>query len=119
MAPRRSFKTCATGQIACLENLRFHPEEEKNDEVFARELAKLADCYVNDAFGAAHRAHASVAALPRLFRDRAAGLLLEAELASLGRIVGNPSGRSSRSWAARRSPTRSASSRPSSPRSIS
>jgi phosphoglycerate kinase len=88
--PKKVVQDLREGQIACLENLRFHPEEEKNDEVFARELAKLADCYVNDAFGAAHRAHASVAALPRLFRDRAAGLLLEAELASLGRIVGNP-----------------------------
>ena len=78
------------GQIACLENLRFHPEEEKNDEAFARELAKLADVYVNDAFGAAHRAHASVAALPRMMRDRAAGLLMEAELSALGRVRGEP-----------------------------
>jgi phosphoglycerate kinase len=78
------------GQIACLENLRFHAEEEKNDEAFARELAKLADVYVNDAFGAAHRAHASVAALPRMMRDRAAGLLMEAELSALGRVRGEP-----------------------------
>ena len=78
------------GQIACLENLRFHPEEEKNDEAFARELAKLADVYVDDAFGAAHRAHASVAALPRMMRDRAAGLLMEAELSALGRVRGEP-----------------------------
>lgn len=88
--PRKVVQDLREGQIACLENLRFHPEEEKNDENFARELAKLADAYVDDAFGAVHRAHASVAALPRLFRDRAAGLLLEAELASLGRIVGSP-----------------------------
>lgn len=78
------------GQIVCLENLRFHAEEEQNDESFARELAKFADVYVNDAFGAAHRAHASVAALPRLFRERAAGLLLEAELSALGRIRAEP-----------------------------
>jgi phosphoglycerate kinase len=88
--PKKVVQDLRDGQIACLENLRFHPEEEKNDENFARELAKLADAYVNDAFGAAHRAHASVAALPQQFRDRAAGLLLEAELGSLGRIVGNP-----------------------------
>jgi phosphoglycerate kinase len=88
--PKKVVQDLRDGQIACLENLRFHPEEEKNDEAFARELAKLADAYVNDAFGAAHRAHASVAALPQQFRDRAAGLLLEAELDSLGRIVGNP-----------------------------
>lgn len=78
------------GQIVCLENLRFHPEEEKNDEGFARELAKLSDVYVDDAFGAAHRAHASVAALARLHRERAAGLLLEAELSALGRLRGEP-----------------------------
>lgn len=88
--PKKVVQDLREGQIACLENLRFHPEEEKNDENFARELAKLADAYVNDAFGAAHRAHASVAALPKQFRDRAAGLLLEAELSSLGQIVGNP-----------------------------
>ncbi len=71
------------GQVCMLENLRFHKEEEANDENFARELAKFADIYVNDAFGAAHRAHASVAALPRLMRDRGAGLLMEKEVASL------------------------------------
>jgi phosphoglycerate kinase len=71
------------GQVALLENLRFHPGEEANDEAFARELAKLADVYVNDAFGAAHRAHASVSALPRLFRERGIGLLMEREIAAL------------------------------------
>jgi len=64
------------GQVALLENLRFHPGEEKDDESFARSLAKLADVYVNDAFGAAHRAHASVSALPRLVKDRGIGLLM-------------------------------------------
>ena len=78
------------GQIACLENLRFHPEEEKNDEMFARELSKFCDVYVNDAFGAAHRAHASVVALPKLVRERGAGLLLEAELKSLGALLTEP-----------------------------
>jgi len=88
--PKKVVSDLRDGQIACLENLRFHPEEEKNDEAFARELAKLSDAYVNDAFGAAHRAHASVAALARLHRDRAAGLLLEAELSALGRVRGEP-----------------------------
>lgn len=74
------------GQVALLENLRFHPGEEKDDETFARGLAKLADVYVNDAFGAAHRAHASVSALPRLFKDRGIGLLMERELESLERL---------------------------------
>ena len=88
--PKKVVGDLRDGQIACLENLRFHPEEEKNDEAFARELAKLSDAYVNDAFGAAHRAHASVAGLAKLHRDRAAGLLLEAELSALGRVRGEP-----------------------------
>lgn len=88
--PRKVVADLRDGQIACLENLRYHPEEEKNDESFARELARLSDAYVNDAFGAAHRAHASVAALARLHRDRAAGLLMEAELSALGRVRGEP-----------------------------
>jgi phosphoglycerate kinase len=74
------------GQIALLENLRFHGEEEKNDEGFARSLAKLADVYVNDAFGAAHRAHASVSALPKLFSERGIGLLMHAELEALEKL---------------------------------
>jgi phosphoglycerate kinase len=74
------------GQVALLENLRFHPGEEDDDEAFARELAKLADLYVNDAFGAAHRAHASVSALPKLFPERAAGLLMLGELRALERL---------------------------------
>ena len=74
------------GQVALLENLRFHAAEEANDESFARELAKVADVYVNDAFGAAHRAHASVAALPRLMVDRGAGLLMLKELSALARL---------------------------------
>ncbi len=74
------------GQIALLENLRFHPGEEKNDEAFARALAKLADVYVNDAFGAAHRAHASVSALPKLFKERGIGLLMEREIEALEKL---------------------------------
>jgi phosphoglycerate kinase len=73
-------------QVALLENLRFHPGEEANDEAFARELAKLADVYVNDAFGAAHRAHASVSALPKLMRERGIGLLMEKEISALERM---------------------------------
>ena len=78
------------GGIVLLENLRFHPEEEKNDEGFARSLARLADVYVNDAFGAAHRAHASVEALVRLIPEAGAGLLMEKELRYLGEALGNP-----------------------------
>lgn len=88
--PKKVVGDLRDGQIACLENLRFHAEEEKNDELFAKELVKFAEVYVNDAFGAAHRAHASVAALPRLVRERGAGLLLEAELSALGRVRGEP-----------------------------
>jgi phosphoglycerate kinase len=79
------------GGVVLLENLRFHPEEEKDDEDFARKLASLADVYVNDAFGAAHRAHASVHAIVRLMLpDAGAGLLMETELRYLGEAVGNP-----------------------------
>jgi phosphoglycerate kinase len=73
-----------------LENLRFHPEEEKNDPGFARQLASLADVYVNDAFGAAHRAHASVDAMVRLVKAAAAGLLMEKELRYLGGALEHP-----------------------------
>ncbi|MEM6954964.1 MAG: phosphoglycerate kinase [Myxococcota bacterium] len=76
------------GQVALLENLRFHPGEKANDEAFARELEKLADAYVGDAFGAAHRAHASVSALPKLMSHRAAGLLMEGEIAALSKLRG-------------------------------
>jgi len=78
------------GQVCLLENLRFHPEEEKDDEAFAQKLAELCDVYVDDAFGAVHRAHASVHALPKLMRERGCGFLLEKEIAALGKIVTNP-----------------------------
>jgi len=78
------------GGVVLLENLRFHPEEEKNDTAFARGLAALADVYVNDAFGAAHRAHASVAAIVPLMSDAGAGLLMEKELRYLGTALGSP-----------------------------
>ena len=76
--------------VVLLENLRFHPEEEKNDAGFARALASLADVYVNDAFGAAHRAHASVEAIVRELPEAGAGLLMEKELRYLGRALGEP-----------------------------
>lgn len=77
------------GQILLLENLRFHPGEEKNDEAFAAQLKRLAGFYVNDAFGASHRAHASIEALPRLFsaEQTAGGLLLARELEFLQKVT--------------------------------
>jgi phosphoglycerate kinase len=78
------------GSVCLLENLRFHPEEEKDDEGFCRALAQLADVYVDDAFGAVHRAHASVHGLAKLYRDRGCGFLLEREIAALGKIVTSP-----------------------------
>jgi phosphoglycerate kinase len=78
------------GRIALLENLRFHPEEEKNDPAFAAELAALADLYVNDAFGSSHRAHASVQAITALLPRPAAGLLMEQEVRYLGMALGAP-----------------------------
>ena len=78
------------GDIVLLENLRFHPEEEQNDPAFAKALAGLATRYVNDAFGAAHRAHASVEAITRDFDTPAAGLLMEQELKYLGHALESP-----------------------------
>lgn len=77
------------GDVLLLENLRFHPEEEKNDEEFARSLAKLADVYVNDAFGAAHRAHASTAGITK-FLPSAAGFLLKKEIEYLKGAIDTP-----------------------------
>ena len=79
-----------SGQTLLLENLRFHPEEEANDPEFAKELASLCDLYVNDAFGAAHRAHASTEGITHHVAQSAAGLLLERELEYLGRAVTDP-----------------------------
>jgi phosphoglycerate kinase len=78
------------GQTLLLENLRFHPEEEANDPAFAAQLAKLCDVYVNDAFGAAHRAHASTEGITHHVAQSATGLLMEKELDYLGRAVGDP-----------------------------
>ena len=76
--------------MVLLENLRFHAEEEKNDPAFAAALAALADVYVNDAFGAAHRAHASVEAITHHVPRAAAGLLMEQELRYLGHALESP-----------------------------
>jgi phosphoglycerate kinase len=78
------------GGVILLENLRFHPEEEKNDPQFAAALASLADLYVDDAFGAAHRAHASVEGMTHHVPRAAAGLLMEQEIAYLGRALESP-----------------------------
>ncbi|MCA1634714.1 MAG: phosphoglycerate kinase [Acidobacteria bacterium] len=78
------------GEALLLENLRFHKEEEENDEGFAKELANLCDLYVNDAFGAAHRAHASTVGITKHVEKAAAGLLMEKELEYLGRVLNNP-----------------------------
>jgi phosphoglycerate kinase len=83
-------KALRPGQVLLLENLRFHKEEEANDEGFARALAALADCYVNDAFAAAHRAHASIEAITHFLKPAAAGLLMRRELDALTRILERP-----------------------------
>jgi phosphoglycerate kinase len=78
------------GGVVLLENLRFHSEEEKNDPQFAKQLASLTELYVNDAFGSAHRAHASVEGITHLVPKAAAGLLMEKELEYLGRVLASP-----------------------------
>src|SRR5437879_4429816 len=78
------------GQTLLLENLRFHAEEEANDEKFSKQLAHLADYYVNDAFGTAHRAHASTVGITKFVQKSAAGLLMEKELEYLGRAMSHP-----------------------------
>src|SRR6202162_285257 len=78
------------GQSLLLENLRFHSEEEANDEKFSRQLANLADFYVNDAFGTAHRAHASTVGVTKFVKKSAAGLLMEKELRYLGKALEHP-----------------------------
>jgi phosphoglycerate kinase len=79
-----------SGQVLLLENLRFHPEEEKNDPEFAKKLASLCDVYVNDAFGSAHRAHASTEGITHFVKESAAGLLMEKELNYLGKALEDP-----------------------------
>ncbi|MBI3990927.1 MAG: phosphoglycerate kinase [Candidatus Omnitrophica bacterium] len=84
-----TLKNVKPGEVALLENLRFHPEEEKNDDSFSRKLAALGDIYVNDAFGTAHRAHASTAGIAK-YLPAVAGFLMEKEIEYLGRVTANP-----------------------------
>jgi len=87
---RKLVKELKDGQVVMLENLRFHKEEEANDVGFARELAENADVYVNDAFGSAHRAHASTVGMVPFVKERAGGYLLRREMDFLGRLLRSP-----------------------------
>jgi phosphoglycerate kinase len=89
-AAEKAVKEAPEGGVVLLENLRFHADEEKNDAGFAQKLCRLCDVYVNDAFGAAHRAHASVEALVKLVPAAGAGLLMEKELKYLGQALEKP-----------------------------
>jgi phosphoglycerate kinase len=86
----RAAKSLGDGGVLLLENLRFHPEEEANDSEFSAALARLGEAYVNDAFGAAHRAHASTVGVTKLLRPAVSGLLMERELEYLGRALDQP-----------------------------
>jgi len=86
---KQKAEALSPGEILMLENLRFHPEEEKNDPIFAKNLASLGDLMVNDAFGASHRAHASIAGIPK-YIPAVAGFLLEKELNALSPLLLNP-----------------------------
>ena len=84
-------KALKDGDVLLLENVRFHPEEERNDEAFSKQLAALCDgVFVCDAFGSAHRAHASVVGITKFVKQAAAGLLMEKEIAYIGKAVSNP-----------------------------
>ena len=87
---RAAIDRAGRGGVVLLENLRFHPEEEKNDAGFAKQLAELADIYVNDAFGSAHRAHASTEGIVHHVNEAAAGLLMGKEVEYLGRVLEDP-----------------------------
>jgi phosphoglycerate kinase len=87
---RKAVDALQPGAVLLLENLRFHAAEEENDPAFAKELASLADLYVNDAFGTAHRAHASTAGITRHVAQSASGYLMKKELDYLGQALGNP-----------------------------
>lgn len=90
LAAEETSQKLEKGQTLLLENLRFHAEEEANDENFSRKLAHLADVYVNDAFGSAHRAHASTVGITRFLHPAAAGLLMQKELEYLGKATSHP-----------------------------
>lgn len=87
---RRQIDGMKEGEVLLLENLRFHPEEEKNEESFSRALASLCEVYINDAFGAAHRAHASTVGMTRYIQTVAAGFLMMKEVESLERALVHP-----------------------------
>jgi phosphoglycerate kinase len=87
---QQAIEKAGKGGVVLLENLRFHAEEENNDPGFAKELAALGDVYVNDAFGAAHRAHASTEGIVHVVKEAAAGLLMARELEYLGRVLHKP-----------------------------
>jgi phosphoglycerate kinase len=87
---QQAVNALSDGDVVLLENLRFHAQEEKNDEGFAKQLASLCDVYVNDAFGTAHRAHASTVGITHHVSKAAAGLLMQKELEYLGRVLNNP-----------------------------
>jgi len=87
---KSSISRLQDGQVLLLENVRWHPEEEKNDPVFAKELAEGCDLYVNDAFGTAHRAHASTAGVASYLSPKVAGFLMQKELQYLDGAISNP-----------------------------
>ena len=87
---KKAVSDLGEGQVLLLENLRFHKGEEGNDEAFCRDLAALADVWVNDAFGTAHRAHASTAGMARFVKERAGGFLIQKEVEYLGRVLARP-----------------------------
>ena len=87
---KKAVASAKQGDVVLLENLRFHAEEEANDENFSKELASLGDVYVNDAFGSAHRAHASTEGVTRFLKPAVAGYLMQKELQYLSQAVGNP-----------------------------
>src|SRR5512143_806009 len=84
---KKAASSLRDGEVLLLENLRFHAGEESNDAEFSKSLAALADCYADDAFGAAHRAHASVVGVPRVLSPKAAGFLLEKEVRELSKLL--------------------------------
>jgi len=89
-AAEKASREIEPGGFLVIENVRFHKEEEANDAGFSASLARLGDLYVNDAFGSAHRAHASTTGVPAILKPAAAGLLMEAEIEHLGRLLENP-----------------------------
>jgi len=88
--PQKLAAALRDGQVMLLENLRYEPGETRNDDSFSKQLASLADVYVNDAFGTMHRAHASTTGVPRIVVDKGMGLLVAKELESLGKLLDRP-----------------------------